>query len=245
VPKTKKQLEEDMENRRDEIIAEGNEIMRRELSKLPEPEKKIIYFCMSEVDFDDEDFMEQPFTIAEFCEACDFEVTNGDLGREELSKMEAAIKSASDKYFVAEYSNGFKERVRWIDTVRIEPSNGMVIFTLGQSIKPYLPGMIERVEIRKAKKAGYTLFRYEDYDMIMDQDISMHAKLIYLYFYSCSDEQGQCSPSHAVIAEKCAMSIRKVAYAIKELEKIEVVTKIKRQTKEGGQISNLYVIKKY
>lgn len=80
------------------------------------------------------------------------------------------------------------------------------------------------------------------YNMIFEQDISIFAKSIYLYLCRCADGQGESFPSHADIAKKCSMSVRKVADAIKELEKIGLLTKETRRNKKGGQTSNLYTI---
>jgi len=93
--------------------------------------------------------------------------------------------------------------------------------------------------IRKKERRNW----FYSYNMIFEQDISMQAKLIYLYLCRCADEEGQSFPSHSTIGEKCGIKSRQtVINALKELESIGLLTKENRNREDGGQTSNLYTI---
>jgi hypothetical protein len=84
---------------------------------------------------------------------------------------------------------------------------------------------------------------FYSYNMIFDQPISEHAKLIYIYLCRCADSEGKSFPSHATIGLKCGIKSRQtVINAIKELEQIGLLCKEVRLNKGGGQTSNLYTI---
>jgi hypothetical protein len=83
---------------------------------------------------------------------------------------------------------------------------------------------------------------FYSYDMIFDQPISEHAKLIYLYLCRCADSAGQSFPSRSTIADKCSVSIRTVDKALTELAGIGLVLKERRIDASGDYTSNLYVV---
>jgi len=79
------------------------------------------------------------------------------------------------------------------------------------------------------------------YNMIFDQPLSEHAKIIYLYLCRCADDEGQSFPGRRKIAEKCSISDRTVDKAIKELINIGLLDKEVRH--DGIKFtSNLYTI---
>lgn len=81
------------------------------------------------------------------------------------------------------------------------------------------------------------------YNMIFEQDISEHAKIVYLYLCRCADSEGQSFPSQNTIGKKCSIKSRQtVSNALKELESIGLLDRESRYRKDGGQTSNLYVI---
>jgi len=93
----------------------------------------------------------------------------------------------------------------------------------------------------KLKRANRDFFIV--HNMIFEQPISEHAKIIYLYLCRCADGDGNSFPSHSTIGEKCGIKSRQtVINALKELEKIRLLSKQSRRTKSGGQTSNLYTI---
>ena len=152
MPTTKKKLPAHR-TQRDEMVAQGNDLIRHARFQLTALEQNLIYFCMSKVKPNDKDLMRQTFNITDFCETTGIATNNGNPSGREYRRIKAAIKSVSDKSAWVEYSNGVEELVRWFDTFRIETNTGEVTVTLSQSIKPYLIGLIERA---KTGGGGYT-----------------------------------------------------------------------------------------
>ena len=80
------------------------------------------------------------------------------------------------------------------------------------------------------------------YNMIFKQEISVHAKLVYLYLCRCADGNDCSFPSYSTIGENCSISRRTAIEAVKELEAIGLVIKQIQKTKKGGDTSNLYTV---
>lgn len=93
--------------------------------------------------------------------------------------------------------------------------------------------------IRKKERKNW----FYSYNMIFDQPISEHAKIVFLYLCRCADSEGQSFPSYKKIGSQCSIKSRQtVLNAIKELESIGLLTRESRKNKDGGQTSNLYTI---
>lgn len=65
-----------------------------------------------------------------------------------------------------------------------------------------------------------------------------------VFFWLCSfaDEYGECFPSRQRIANDCCVTTKTVDSALKKLEELCLIEKIKRQKKDGDYQSNLYQI---
>lgn len=83
---------------------------------------------------------------------------------------------------------------------------------------------------------------FYSYDMIFEQNISEHAKLIYLYLCRCSDSTGKSFPSRSTIATKCSIGVKTVDRALKELQEIGLLQKEIRKDHDGFHRSNLYFV---
>jgi len=150
MPKIKNQLPK-IRDPRDEMLAQGNDLIRHVRFQLTALEQNIIYFCMSKVKPGDKDFMVISFTITEFCEVCGIKA--GDSSGTSYSRVKAAIRSVADKSAWVEYNNGIERLTRWFDDIRIQKDSGELSVVLSQTIKPYLIGLIARA---KAGGEGYT-----------------------------------------------------------------------------------------
>ena len=152
MPTLKKQLPS-VKDPREEIVAQGNDLIRHARFHLTALEQNIIYFCMSKVKPSDKDFMRQYFTVDEFCRVCGISTDDGTPGGITYRRIKKAVKSVSDKSAWVEYPDGAEELVRWFDTFKIQPKTGEMSVVLSQSIKPYLIGLIERA---REGGEGYT-----------------------------------------------------------------------------------------
>jgi len=152
MPKKVTKLSE-IKNPREEIVAQGNDLIRQARFSLSALEQNIIYFAMSKIKPDDKDFMHLNFTVAEFCEVCGIAAEDGNQGGHEYRRVKAAVKSVSDKSVWVKYPTGAEVLIRWFDTCVILPDTGEMSIIFSQSMKPYLLGLIERA---KLGGEGYT-----------------------------------------------------------------------------------------
>lgn len=97
-------------------------------------------------------------------------------------------------------------------------------------------------KVRKGVKKSF----FTSYNMIFESNLSIFAKIVYLYMCRCADSQAQSFPSHADISIKCSCGISSVKKAIAELIDVKLVVKENRfrKTKNGkmAQTSNLYIV---
>jgi|LSQX01.3.fsa_nt_gb hypothetical protein len=92
--------------------------------------------------------------------------------------------------------------------------------------------------IRKKERKNW----FYSYNMIFDQPISEHAKIVYLYLCRCADSEGQAFPSYSTIAKKCSISRRTAINAINELKQARILSVEERVRADGSLTSNLYTI---
>ena len=182
MPTSKKQPE--LVEPRDELVAQGNDLIRHARFQLTALEQNIIYFCMSKVRPTDVDVMRQSFKVAEFCEACGIQA--GDRSGTSYRRIKAALKSVADKSAWVEYPDGAEELVRWFDTYRIDHKSGVMTATLSQSIKPYLIGLIERV---KAGGEGYTQSHLYTYLAMQSKYSKRLYEILKSYLYSSGSRE--------------------------------------------------------
>ena len=93
--------------------------------------------------------------------------------------------------------------------------------------------------LSRAKKAkrGYFISQ----NMIFDQSLSVHAKMVYLLLCRMADSEGQSFPGKQYIAVKCSIGKTKVYEALRELASLGLVS-TEQQFNEDRQTSNLYTI---
>ena len=177
MPSSKKQLP--AKDPREELVAQGNDLIRHVRFPLTALEQNIVYFIMSKVKPTDKDFMKQSFTVAEFCEVCG--IKPGNYGGANYRTIKAAVKSVADKSAWVEYPNGRESLIRWFDTYVIDHNSGTMTATLSQSIKPYLIGLIERA---KVGGDGYTQSHLYNYVAMQSKYSKRLYEVLKSYLYS-------------------------------------------------------------
>lgn len=83
---------------------------------------------------------------------------------------------------------------------------------------------------------------FYSYNMIFEQPISEHAKIVYLYLCRCSDSKAKSFPSFKKIAEKCSVCRRTAVTAIKELKEVGLIV-VENRWQEKRMTSNCYTVK--
>jgi len=95
--------------------------------------------------------------------------------------------------------------------------------------------------IQRGSKRNFTIVQ----NVIFDLDLSIYAKMVYVYLNRCADTEGHSFPSYKTIAEKCSCSRRTAIDAIKALQDIGLLSVKKRMMKKNEKLihtSNLYTI---
>lgn len=69
------------------------------------------------------------------------------------------------------------------------------------------------------------------------------AVAVYMYLRDRSDKNDSCFPGIKTIAKDLSISVNTVKRALKDLETAGYVGKIRRYRENGGNTSNLYILK--
>jgi len=96
-------------------------------------------------------------------------------------------------------------------------------------------------KIKRASKREFFIGQ----NMIFDLDISINAKITYLYLCRCADDESQAFPSYNTIAKKCSFSRRTAMRAIQELQDIGLLSVENRKILKNDKMintSNLYIL---
>lgn len=80
------------------------------------------------------------------------------------------------------------------------------------------------------------------FNMIFEQPLSDHAKLVYIYLCRCAGEKASSFPGKKTIARACSIGETSVYYATKELVAFGLLSKEAQYRPSGGQTSNLYTL---
>lgn len=73
-------------------------------------------------------------------------------------------------------------------------------------------------------------------------DISIQAKILYLYLCRCADSDAQSFPAKSLIKKRCSMGRTSAGKALRELESEKIIIRESRQRKNNSQTSNHYTI---
>ena len=84
---------------------------------------------------------------------------------------------------------------------------------------------------------------FYSYSFIFLENLSIYAKLVYLYLCKLADRNGKCFPSQRNMARCCNMSTSTVGLAIRKLEQAGLLVTDRRLRNDGMQTSNWYKIK--
>jgi predicted transcriptional regulator len=84
---------------------------------------------------------------------------------------------------------------------------------------------------------------FYSYTFIFLENLSVFAKLIFIYLCRLADRNGKCFPSQRNMARCCNMSISTIGLAIRQLEQAGLLMRDRRFRNDGMQTSNWYKIK--
>lgn len=129
-----RELEYRMSTIRDYKVVKSNELIQKSRFQLSMQEQKIILYMISKIKPDDEDFIEQDFSIIEFCKVCGIETNSG----KNYKNVKDAIKALADKSVWIMLDNGTETLIRWINKAWVNKKSGIIKIRLDDEMKPYL-----------------------------------------------------------------------------------------------------------
>ena len=125
-------------------VVKSNELVTKTTFSLSAVQQKIVLFLISKILPSDDRFIEQTFTITEFCRACGIDNIGSktyDIVWDALDKLEAAeIKYRGDNKIPLE--DGSRTKLKWILKHKDNPSKGTVTVMLDPDLMPFLLHLI-------------------------------------------------------------------------------------------------------
>ena len=150
-----------LEIKRNYKVIKSNEFIQKSRFKLSMPEQKVIWYIISKIKFEDEDFKWYEFNLNEFCRLCNIG-TKGD----NYKTIKAALLSLASKNMWVELIPGEVTTMSWIDKATIIKGNGMVRIRLDEDMMPYLLRIKEEyttldLSVAMAMNGKYEIRLYE------------------------------------------------------------------------------------
>ena len=94
------------------------------------------------------------------------------------------------------------------------------------------------MKIQKADRKNW----FYSYNAIFSSDLSIHAKILYLYLCRCADSTAHSFPSKKNMMAACSMGRTSAGKALRELETVKLLVRTFRYRENNGQTSSDYVI---
>jgi len=140
---------------RQQMVAQGNELIRHARNHLTAQEQNIVHYLISTIKPKDTDFKPVTFTIQYFCELCGIDYEGGKNHRD----IKKALKSLADKSIWIEPEEEVDILIRWVDTYEIRRRPATVTAWLSQSIKPYLLNLIKQGNYTQSELVSFLALR--------------------------------------------------------------------------------------
>ena len=122
---------------RGQLVVKGNALIQKARYQLTLQEQKIVLYMISRIKPNDDDFIYQEFSVAEFCRICGMDSDNGG----NYKYVKETIKDLADKSaWITIERDGKKceTLIRWIEKAWIEENTGFIQIRLDKDLKPYL-----------------------------------------------------------------------------------------------------------
>lgn len=113
------------------IVRKSNSLIQKSRFSLSLQEQKIILYIISKIKPFDTEFKECSFTVKEFCETCNIDISSG----KNYDDIKNAIKNIADKSIWVNIE-GADVLLRWIEKARIQ--DNIIIIRIDDDMKPFL-----------------------------------------------------------------------------------------------------------
>jgi len=124
----------DINKERGHLVVKRNDLIQKSRHQLSLQEQKIMLYLISRIKPDDANFMEQVFTIQEFCRFCGMDETSG----KNYSDIKDAIGKLRSRFVWVKNDDGSETTVGWITTATINEHSGVIRLKLDEGLKPFL-----------------------------------------------------------------------------------------------------------
>lgn len=113
------------------IVRKSNSLIQKSRFSLSLQEQKIILYIISKIKPFDTEFKECSFTVKEFCETCNIDISSG----KNYDDIKNAIKNIADKSIWVNIE-GADVLLRWIEKARIQ--DNIITIRIDDDMKPFL-----------------------------------------------------------------------------------------------------------
>ena len=103
-------------NSRGQLVVKRNDLIQKSRHQMDLQEQKIILYIISKIKPKDNDFIEQSFSIAEFCRVCGLDDDNGG----NYMHIKNTLKSIRDRSIWVELDDGSERTLAWVNSVHME-----------------------------------------------------------------------------------------------------------------------------
>ena len=94
------------------------------------------------------------------------------------------------------------------------------------------------MKIQKFDRKGW----FYSFNAIFESELSIQAKMLYVYLCRCADSTSHSFPSKRNIMAACSMGRTSAGKALRELEQARLLIRTFRYRENNGQASNDYII---
>ena len=119
---------------RDNTVMKSNNFIFNAKFNLTLQQQKIMFFLVSQIDYNDTDFHEDTFKIVDFCRICGIDTVGG----ASYKTLKESVKALADKSIWVTEPDGTERLIRFLDEPALNKKTGLIKVQIARCMKPYL-----------------------------------------------------------------------------------------------------------
>jgi len=214
---------------RNHLVVKQNDLIQKSRHQLTLQEQKIVLYLISKIKPNDSDFIEQKFSVAEFCRVCGLDDDSGG----NYAYIKNTLKSLRDRSIWVTLDDGSETTLAWVNKVTMNKRSGLVRLRLDEDMKPYLlklQGDFTQYNLiyTLAMRSQYSVRLYEllksyQYKKIFTVDIEKLKQLLFAETYTRNPNFKQ----------------KVLDVAVKEINRLSDIWVTYELIKEGRKVSDV------
>ena len=116
-------------------VVKSNELIQRARFSLSVPAQRILWYLISCINPNDQEFRTEEFVISDFCSMCGMEASGGNY--EILKGALSELLTESARIWIT-LENGVQTPLMWIERPEIDQKSGKLTLKLDKALRPYL-----------------------------------------------------------------------------------------------------------